>query len=115
MREVKELHARALKPLLANPKARERVLMAAAVIAAEQAAAREGQGAMISAAQVTARLKSAGQGPSRPAECVSRQVSGESGVSVRRKSGKVTLEFSEALSTEALRAAFDRFLAERRE
>lgn len=116
VREVKELHARALKPLLANPKARERVLMAAAVIAAEQAAAREGQGAMISAAQVTTRLKSAGQGPrpSRPAERASRQVFEESGVLVRRKSGKVTLEFSEALSTEALRAAFDRFLAERR-
>jgi ParB family chromosome partitioning protein len=117
VREIRELHARALKPLLANPKTREKVLQAAALISAEQAAARAGQGAPIGAPQVAARLKGAAQGPKpgRPAERVYRRAREESGVSVRRRGGKVTLEFNETLSVTALRAAFDQFLAEQDE
>ena len=47
IRDIKELHARTLKPLLAGPKSGPAVLEAAQDVAARQTAAREGKGAPI--------------------------------------------------------------------
>ncbi|QUS37216.1 ParB/RepB/Spo0J family partition protein [Falsirhodobacter algicola] len=112
LREVKELHARTLRPLLSDPRTRDQVLAAAAELAAEQA----GQGGPVPAAQVLARLKAAATGPkkARPPANLFRRNIHESGVAMYRKNGKVTLEFAESLSDEALRAAFDQFLEARR-
>lgn len=112
IREVKELHARALKPLLADDDAAERVQQEASVIASEQAAARAGQGAAVPGPKVLARLKAAGEGPrpSRPAT-VFRRAPEESGVVMKKRGHKITLEFSDNLSEAALRAAFDQFFA----
>ncbi len=116
IRDIKELHARTLKPLLADPKARAKVLDAAAEIAAEQAEARKGQGEAIAPAQVLSRLKAAATArkKTRPPENIFRRAPEESGVTMRRKNGRITLEFLETLSDEALRAAFDQFIETRR-
>ncbi|MFT3688483.1 ParB/RepB/Spo0J family partition protein [Paenirhodobacter sp.] len=111
LRDVKELHARALKPLLADPEAAERVLAEAGAIAREQ-----GQGAAIPAPDVINRLKAAGQPPrlKTPApEVIFRRNPHESGVRMTETARKVTLEFAPGLSEAALRAAFDQLLAHR--
>lgn len=116
LREVKELHARTLRPLLTNPKTRDAVVQVAARLAEEQAQARAGQGNAIGAAQVVARLKAAASEPkkTRPPGTIFRRTPHESGVAMHRKGGRVTLEFSETLSDEALRAAFDHFIEARK-
>lgn len=115
IRDIKELHARLLKPLLADPRQGPAILTAAQEIATQQAAARAGQGAPIEAAQVLARLKAAGTAPRRsaPPEQVFRGPSAALGVSLRKRGGKVTLEFSDRLSDADLRAAIEAYLAQR--
>jgi ParB family chromosome partitioning protein len=104
--EIKELHARSVRPLLHD--AQDRVLAEAAVIAAEQKAARAGQGAYVPVPRVLARLKSAAQGatptPERPAQ--------QGALTVERRGRKVRLEFNVAVQEGELRAALDGFLAE---
>jgi ParB family chromosome partitioning protein len=116
LREVKELHARILKPALNNPKTREAVMEVASDLAMTQELARAGKGDPIPAAQVLARLKAAVATPKRPrtVSTVFRSDIHESGVSMQRKNGRVILDFSESLPDEALRAAFDLFLASRK-
>ncbi len=58
-RDIKELHARTLKPLMAKPAHRDKVLQAARMIAEAQQAARDGQGAFVQPAQVMTKLKAA--------------------------------------------------------
>lgn len=115
LRDVKELHARILKPLLTNPKTREAVMNVAGELAMTQEVARAGKGDPVPAAQVLARLKAAVATPkrTRPSATVSRRIIHESGVAMQRKNGKVTLEFDEFLSDESLRAAIDLFLKSR--
>ncbi|MFC7705534.1 ParB/RepB/Spo0J family partition protein [Plastorhodobacter daqingensis] len=117
IREIRELHARTLRPYLGDPQQRAQLIEAAGELAAEQRAAREGQGAPVPAAKVLARLKAAAAGPrkARPPERLFRRVPEESGVAMRRKNGRVTLEFSENLSDAALEVAFRLFLEHRRE
>lgn len=114
IRDIRELHARQLKPLLADDVARERVIDAAGTIAARQAAARDGQGAPMDGAQVTAALKAAGAG-AKPAtsapETLFRRSAGESGIRARRKGKSIVMEFPEGLSVGSLEAAFGHFLA----
>lgn len=111
LRDLKELHARALKPDLSDPEAAARVLAAAAGIAREQAAARDGQGGPIPAPEVVSRLRAAAHPAApKPEPVVFRRMPAESGVEMRRKGGKVTLSFRETLSEAALRAAFEQFL-----
>lgn len=115
IREIKELHARVLKPLLADPKAAPMVLAAARDLAEKQAAAREGQGAPIEASAVLSSLRSAASGPkrTRPPEQVFRGDADSTGVTLRKRGSKVVLEFSEKLSDASLRAAFEAYLANR--
>jgi ParB family chromosome partitioning protein len=115
IRDIKELHARTLKPLLADPKSGPAVLEAAQDVAARQTAAREGKGTPIEASKVLSILKSAASSPkrTRPPEQVFRGAEGGSGVTLRKRGSKVILEFSEKLSDDELRVAFDAFLAGR--
>jgi ParB family transcriptional regulator, chromosome partitioning protein len=115
IREIKELHARVLKPLLADPKAAPLILEAAQTLAETQTAAREGQGAPVEASKVLAVLKASGNAPkrTRPPEQVFRADANSSGVTLRKRGSKVTLEFSDKLSDTSLRAALDAFLASR--
>jgi len=113
IRDIREVHARHLKPLLADDAARDRVLDAAARIAAQQVAARDGQGVPMNGAQVTAALRAAGSGgKSAPtvADKVYRRSAGESGIRARRKGKTVVMEFPEGLSAGSLEAAFGHFL-----
>ena len=115
IRDIRELHARQLKPLLADDAARARVLDAAMRIAAEQAAARAGQGALRDGAQVTAALRAAGaegQGAPRAdaAGTLFRRSAGESGIRARRRGKTIVMEFPEGLSAGSVEAAFGHFL-----
>lgn len=116
--DLKEAHARRLRPLLDDAEGKARMLAEAERLAAAQAAAREGQGAPVPAARVLAALDLAGKpAPALKTEAgherVFRRAPGESGIRMRRKNGKITLEFNETLSAQALRAAFEQFLAAR--
>ncbi|MCY1128437.1 ParB/RepB/Spo0J family partition protein [Frigidibacter sp. RF13] len=115
IREIKELHARVLKPLLADPKVASSVMQAARDLAERQAAARAGQGAPIEASTVLSFLKSAASGPkrTRPPEQIFRGDADSTGVTLRKRGSKVVLEFSDKLSDASLRAAFEAYLANR--
>lgn len=111
LHEVKELHARTLKPLMKAKEGREAVLREADALAAEQ----KGEGAPIPAAKVIARLKAAAQPPKKraAADKVYRRHPDEKGVQVRRKGGRVQLEFEKDVADEALRRALEDFLKDR--
>lgn len=115
IRDIKELHARVLKPLLADPKVASIVLGCARELSQKQAAARAGQGPFIEGSLVLAALKSAAAGPkrSRPPENVFRGDAAEAGVTLRKRGTKVVLEFSDKLSDTTLRAAFEAYLSQR--
>jgi ParB family chromosome partitioning protein len=115
IRDLKELHARILKPLMASAEARSAVLAEADALAAEQAAARAGQGAAIPAAQVMARLKAAATPPKarKAADAHYRGPGQAEGVQMRRKGQRVLLEFDRGLSDDAVRAAVEAFLSDR--
>ncbi|MEV8468314.1 ParB/RepB/Spo0J family partition protein [Fluviibacterium sp. DFM31] len=108
--DIKELHARQLKPLLARPSDRARVLAAAADLAAAK-----GQGRVSDGAQVLAALKAAVK-PAKPkgqGGTLYRRGPGESGITVRKKGRSVVMEFSDSLSRNALEEAFARYMADR--
>jgi len=109
IRELKELHARALKPLRAEPDAEARILAEAALIVAEQ------QTALVPALRVLDRLKVAGEGqkPARKAASVFRRSPQEPGVTVKKRGTSVTLEFSDAMAEAPLPASLDLFLTQR--
>ncbi|PYE82244.1 ParB/RepB/Spo0J family partition protein [Pseudoroseicyclus aestuarii] len=102
--DLRELHARTLKPLLADPARRAAILEEAAALAQEQ---REGAG--LEAAAVMRRLKSAGVTPSVPAL---RHYGAEGrGVSVRRKGRGYVIEMPGGLSRPEAEAALAAFVA----
>ncbi|MEI4473951.1 ParB/RepB/Spo0J family partition protein [Frigidibacter sp. MR17.24] len=112
--ELKELHARALRPMLAE--AEHKVIAEARAIAREQERARRGEGDAVHTARVLSRLRGAWKGP-KPDKgvrgLVFRRSQHESGVVMRRKGRSVTLEFSDSLSEAALRAALEAYLEHR--
>lgn len=110
IRDVKELHARQLKPLMAESAGAEAVLTAADEIAASQRAGRA-----VPVAQVMARLKQAASPPKErvAADRVFRAHAAESGVQMRRKGKRVQLEFPRDLPASELRNAIEAFLKER--
>lgn len=116
IRDIKELHARILKPLLADPKLAPPILSVATELAEKQAAARNGRGAAIDAAQVLAKLRAAAAGPKRvkPAGQVFKGSAETAGMTLKKRGAKLTLEFSEKLSEAALRSAFEDFMAHRK-
>jgi ParB family chromosome partitioning protein len=101
--DLRELHARRLRALLAHDEVA--VLAEALTLAAEQEAARRGQGAFVPVPRVLARLKAAAFG-ARPAETETPELA------IRRRGNLVRLEFSQDLPEPRLRAALEAFLAQ---
>lgn len=115
IRDVKELHARQLKPLMASPDEAEALLAEADRIATEQAEARAQGAEPVPAAKVMTRLKAAAK-PPRTRNAVDRvfNPSDEKGrVQMRRRGKRVQLEFQRDIPESALRAALDKFLEQR--
>ncbi len=97
--ELKELHARTLRPLLTD--AGTRVLAEAARVAADQDRARAGQGAFVPVPRVLARLKAAAHtAPQKPSGILR----------VREGRAEVTLQFDRDVPEADLRDAIARFL-----
>jgi ParB family chromosome partitioning protein len=105
IRDLREAHARVLKPHLGRP----------AEADALREAARELAGQGLDAAQVMTRLRAA-VAP-RKAKVAGgklyRRTPAESGLRVRKKGSTVTMEFGEAMSRRALEAAFAMYLDDR--
>ena len=117
-RDIRERHARALKPLLGNPDQAEAVLAEARYLGTTQARAAKGQGAYVDAADVFKRLMAAVR-PSQKVAKVSTgtlyaRSKGERGIHVTRSGKQVRMAFDADLSDASLRAAFESFLKARK-
>lgn len=111
--DIKESHARTLKPLILKPSDKAKILQVAEVVADEQMRAREGTAAPLEAAKVVARLKGALKGAApakRPPVKVYTRTGETSGVAFSKKGRKMVLEFSQDLSRAALGAAMQEFM-----
>jgi ParB family chromosome partitioning protein len=113
--DIKELHARTLKPLILKPSDKAKVIVEAKAISAAQQDAKDGAGAPIEASVVVGRLKaalasSAGK-KTRPLKIYKR--AGETkGVTFSKKGRKMVLEFPEDLSRASLDEAVSDFMNE---
>lgn len=109
--DLKELHARSLRPLLND--AEDKVLAEAGAIAADQAAARAGQGDFVPVPKVLSRLKTAAYG-TRPTPARTQFGGGakRAGIAMQRRGDKIRLEFSSKIPVHDLRKALDAFLAQ---
>lgn len=117
-RDIRERHARALKPLLNVPADSEKLLEAARALAATQARAAKGQGAYLDAAEVFKRLKLAVKPKLKTAKVrtgkLYTRTKGERGIMVTKKGNQFTASFDADLSDSALRLAFESFLKARK-
>lgn len=111
LHDVKELHARQLKPLMATSGGAEAVLAEADRIVADRA-----DGAAIAVPAVLKRLKEAAEPPKerKAADRVFRRHAEEQGVQMRKKGNRIQLEFDGRLGDKALRDAVEQFLEARR-
>lgn len=115
IRDLRERHARDLKPLLARPATADPVLAQAVRIEAQQQTARNGRGPFVDPMDVVKQLRQAAEAPKvkppRKIDEVSyRRSAGEKGVIARKKGRKVQIEFDDSLSEASLRGALDAFL-----
>lgn len=117
IRDIRELHARMLRPLLADGTAGREVLAEARRITGLQAEARQGRGEMLEATAVVARLRAAArpQGAAKPAP---RRYGGGStggaGALTARQSGcKTILEVPDTMSRTDIEAAMRAYLDDR--
>jgi ParB family chromosome partitioning protein len=118
IRDLKERHARDLKPLLARPATADPLLAQAARIEAQQQSARNGRGPFVDPADVVKQLRTAAEEPKvkpprKSEEAVYRRSTGEKGITARKKGRKFQIEFDESLSEASLRGALDIFLKAR--
>lgn len=117
-RDIRERHARDLKPLLSNPKQAEPLLAEAAFLAKIQARAAQGQGGYVDATEVFKRLKAAANPKVAKPKISGAQhyarSAGERGISIRKRGKIYTAEFDSDLSASSLRAAFEQFLKQRK-
>lgn len=117
-RDIRERHARALKPLLSNPDQAAAVLEEAAFLAQSQARAARGKGAYIDAQDVFKRLVAAAKPRIKPAKVSAGKLftrsSGERGILVKKQGKQVHMAFDSDLSDGALRAAFENYLKNRK-
>lgn len=107
IRDIRELHARQLKPHLGRPAERDAILA--------EARALVGGAGGLGAAAVMTRLRAAVAAPRAKAVPVRtyRRAPEESGIKVRQKGAKVTIEFGSNLSRKGLEEAFRQYVAER--
>ncbi|QIE48263.1 ParB/RepB/Spo0J family partition protein (plasmid) [Pseudohalocynthiibacter aestuariivivens] len=118
IRDLRERHARELKPLLARPATAEPVLAEAARLEASQQSARNGRGSFIDAADVVKALKRAATPPKLKSlkkvdETLYARSPGERGITARKSGRRFQLQFDDSLSEGSLRAAFDQFIKAR--
>ena len=111
IRDLRELHARALKPLLKAPKSRASVLAAANDLAARQENARSGQGAFLDAPAVMSALKAsvAGSPPKKEKPAEFRSHSEAAPVYYSRHGKMHRLEFKVGMNPDDLLAAVQAF------
>jgi len=116
IRDLRELHARTLKPLLAISQTATAILEEAKRLARDQKAAREGQGAFVEAPQVVARLKAAAV-PDKPKRKGGARrylpAPKEPGITARRSGRKTVLEVPDSLSRAGVEAALRMFVEDR--
>jgi ParB family chromosome partitioning protein len=114
IRDIRELHARQLKPLMKTPGGRGNVLAEARAIAEAQKDAREGRGVPLDAAQVMARLKQATSKPKPKKQAVKtyRSHMAESGVQLTQKGKRVRLEFDANTNPKKLEKWLEMYLAD---
>ena len=109
IRDIRELHARTLKPLLAKAEIRAAVVAEARRIATER-----GQGKGIDAAQVVSRLRLTADPPRpRPQARQFRAGTGQAGVTARRGSRKTVLEVPDSMTRDEVEAALRQFVESR--
>ncbi len=115
IRDLKERHARDLKPLLSRPVTADPMMAQAKVIGEQQVKARSGQGPFVDPLDVVKRLRAAAEEPkTKTIRKVEDAVYGRSknakGITARKRGRKIQLEFDENISEERLRDALDAFL-----
>lgn len=112
VRDLKELHARSLKPLLKDAKSREVLMRRAGEIARRQDAARAGEGSYVDAQKVVADLKASVAPPAKKA--VAKRVyaapSGGGEIMVQRRGTKLQIEVPTSMPRADLEAALARLL-----
>ncbi len=118
IRDLKERHARDLKPLLARPATADPMLAQAARIEVQQQSARNGRGPFVDPLDVVKQLRLAAEEPKvKPArkvdEVTYRRSAGEKGITARKRGRKYHLEFDDSLSESSLRGALDAFLKDK--
>ncbi|MDT1064564.1 ParB/RepB/Spo0J family partition protein [Paracoccus sp. CPCC 101403] len=106
--DLKELHARGLRPLLQE--AGDRVLAEARSIATQQIEGRAGQGALIPVSKVLHRLQVAANGEKPAPERRTFGEAKDAQVTMQRRGDKIRLEFKSDISEATLRIALDEFL-----
>ncbi|MEO1543685.1 MAG: ParB/RepB/Spo0J family partition protein [Pseudomonadota bacterium] len=110
--DIRESHARTLKPLLAKPTVRDAVLARAAEIEETQIAAKAGQGDPVEPAKVLSMLKAVTN--NEKSRAVAKQYRGPKGdtVTFKRSGRKSTLEFANGISRVDLEAALAAFVVD---
>ncbi len=110
--DIREAHARTLKPLLKDRKSRLDVLRVADEISEIQKRAKADQGSYLDARTVIARLRSAVAEPgrSKPVKRAYKGVVKEAVIYVSDKGKKRQIEYSGTMTRQDLEAAFFRFL-----
>ena len=117
-RDIRERHARALKPLLSNPDQAKSLLEEAAILAKTQKRAAQGQGGFVEGAEVFKRLKAAAspkaKRPKTATGTLYRGSAQERGIMVKKRGNRVEMAFDADLSDDALRDSFEEFLRARK-
>jgi len=115
IRDIKERHARDLKPMLAEPKTTEKILAEADRLAAKHHTAREGRGTFMDGAEVMIALKKAAR-PEPEKRKVDNNVKTykrgfhDAGIKVRTKGDQFRVEIDKNSSKAAVLAAFQKFI-----
>lgn len=116
-RDIRERHARALKPLLGTPEQAAVILEEARLLTRLQARAAKGQGAYVDAAEVFKRLKAAAKPKAKAPKVITGKLyvrsRGERGILVKKQGKQVKMEFDADLPEASLRAAFENYLKAR--
>ena len=117
-RDIRERHARALKPLLSNPEQAQAIMEEAQNLAGTQVKAAQGQGGYVEASEVFRRLKAAAKPKMEAAKTgmgkLYARSKGERGIMVKKKGKQVTMAFDADMTDNSLRAAFEAYLKARK-
>ncbi|WP_370402771.1 ParB/RepB/Spo0J family partition protein [Sulfitobacter sp. JB4-11] len=117
-RDIRERHARALKPLMNVPEQAAAILEEAKFLAQTQARAAKGQGGYVEAQEVFKRLMRAAKPTAKVAKVTTGTLyarsQGERGIMVKKQGKQVQMSFDADLTDGSLRAAFENYLSARK-